>query len=107
AQPRSRRVIGAELGKALDLRPRRSWRSTKNTLMTAVLGAAVVAVAGPLVLVMGSVFAKGGAIPFQGFPPLPTHALPPTRATPPRPARPAPAWGPPSSARCSSRASPR
>jgi phosphate transport system permease protein len=73
----------AELVSALDLRPRRSWRSTKNILMTVVLGAAVVAIAIPLVMVMYSVFAKGGGILFKDFPAFLTSKIPPTRAAGP------------------------
>jgi len=72
-----------QLVSALDLRPRRTWRTTKNTIMTVLLGAAVVAVAIPLVLVMVSVFAKGGSILFKSFPDFLTKDIPPTRAAGP------------------------
>jgi phosphate transport system permease protein len=72
-----------ELVRALDLRPRRTWRTTKNSIMTVVLGAAVVAVAVPLVLVMVSVFAKGGSILFAHFPNFLTADIPPVRAAGP------------------------
>ena len=72
-----------ELSSALDLRPRPSWRRTKNTIMTGLLGGAVVAIAIPLVLVMISVFAKGGAILFAHFPTFLTADIPPTRVAGP------------------------
>jgi phosphate transport system permease protein len=73
----------AELISALDLRPRRSWRSTKNMIMTGVLGAAVVVISIPLVMVMYAVFAKGGGILFKNFPSFLTSTIPPTRAAGP------------------------
>ena len=72
-----------ELTRALDLRPRPSWRRTKNTIMTVLLGGAVVAIAIPLVLVMISVFAKGGAILFANFPTFLTADIPPVRVAGP------------------------
>ena len=72
-----------ELTRALDLRPRPSWRRTKNTIMTVLLGGAVVAIAIPLVLVMISVFAKGGAILFAHFPTFLTADIPPVRVAGP------------------------
>jgi len=72
-----------ELASVLDLRSRRTWRGTKNTIMTVVLGGAVVVVAVPLVLVMVSVFAKGGSILFAHFPKFLTADIPPTRAAGP------------------------
>ena len=76
-------MVAPELARALDLRPRRSWRTMKNTLMTGVLGGAVIVVAIPLVLVMVSVFAKGGGILFAHFPKFLTADIPPTRAAGP------------------------
>ena len=62
-----------------DLRPRRTWRGVKSNLMTALMLGAVVLVAIPLVLVMISVFAKGGAILFKDFPSFLTADIPATR----------------------------
>jgi len=61
---------------AIDLRAKPSWRTTKNTLMLAVMAAAVVLVAIPLVAVLWSVIDKGAAIAFRGFPDFFTHAIP-------------------------------
>lgn len=70
----------AELTSALDLRPKKSWRATKNTIMTVLLGTSVVIVAIPLVLVMYSVAVKGGGILFSHFPDFLTAEIPPVRA---------------------------
>src|SRR5262249_9600171 len=77
-EPR-RMSLGGDIAGSLDLRSRANWRATKNSIMTIALGAAVAAVAIPLVLVMVSVFAKGGAILFDHFPDFLTKAIPPTR----------------------------
>ncbi len=45
-----------------NLRARRSWRYTKNTIMTCALGAAVVVVAIPLALVVWSVVSRGAHV---------------------------------------------
>ena len=72
-----------ELSRSLDLRARPSWRRTKNTIMTVLLGCSVVAIAIPLVLVMIAVFAKGGRILFAQFPAFLTASIPPTRVAGP------------------------
>jgi len=59
-----------------DLRARRSWRTTKNDLMTGLMIGAVALVAIPLVAVMWSVIARGAAIAFQHFPDFFTAAVP-------------------------------
>jgi phosphate transport system permease protein len=51
-----------------NLRSRSSWRYTKNTIMTYALGAAVVAVAVPLALVVWSVLSRGAGVIFDSFP---------------------------------------
>jgi phosphate transport system permease protein len=51
-----------------DLRARSGWRYTKNTIMTYALGAAVVAVAIPLALVVWSVVSRGAHVMFGSFP---------------------------------------
>jgi ABC-type phosphate transport system permease subunit len=48
-----------ELSRAIDLRPRRNWRTTKNTVMTCVLAAALLAVAIPLIAVLYAVISRG------------------------------------------------
>ena len=60
----------------LDLRARRSWRTTKNVLMTIVLGACVVAVAVPLVLVVYSVSSRGLHVVLAAFPDFFTKTIP-------------------------------
>jgi phosphate transport system permease protein len=61
---------------APDLRARRSWRTTKNTLMLGVMGAAVVLVAIPLFAVLWSVISRGAAVAFHAFPDFFTHEIP-------------------------------
>jgi len=72
-------TLGGDLARGLDLRPRASWRAIKSVIMTGLMIGAVVLVAIPLVLVMVSVFAKGGAILFKNFPSFLTADIPPTR----------------------------
>ncbi|HEY1557408.1 MAG TPA: phosphate ABC transporter permease PstA [Kofleriaceae bacterium] len=59
-----------------DLRARRSWRTTKNTIMMGVLGAALLAIAIPLVLVLYSVIARGAHSAFAAFPDFFTKEIP-------------------------------
>jgi phosphate transport system permease protein len=60
----------------IDLRARRSWRTTKNDLMIAVMLVAVALVAIPLIAVLWSVIAKGAAIAFHAFPDFFTRPIP-------------------------------
>lgn len=53
---------------ALDLSARPSWRVVKNGLMTALMVAAFVVVAVPLIAILWSVIAKGARTAFAGFP---------------------------------------
>lgn len=57
-----------EIGRAIDLRARRSWRTTKNALMTGMLGLAVALVAIPLALVVYEVVSRGAGAAFGRFP---------------------------------------
>lgn len=66
----------SELHPALDLRSRRSWRSTKNVLMMGVLGLALVLVAIPLAMVLYSVISKGAGVAFKAFPDFFTAEVP-------------------------------
>lgn len=66
----------SDLRPALDLRRKRSWRSTKSALMTVLMGAAVVAVLVPLVAVLYSVIARGAHVMFQSFPDFFTKEIP-------------------------------
>ena len=65
-----------ELSSALDLRARRTWRTTKNEIMTWVLAGSVVLIAIPLVLVLWSVIDKGASAAFAGFPDFFTKTIP-------------------------------
>jgi phosphate transport system permease protein len=60
----------------IDLRAKRSWRTTQNTLMIVMMVAAVVLVAIPLFAVLWSVFAKGAGIAFRAFPAFFTETIP-------------------------------
>lgn len=60
----------------LDLRARRSWRSTKSQLMTGLMLAAVVAIAIPLTAVLWSVIERGAAVAFRAFPDFFTANIP-------------------------------
>lgn len=60
----------------LDLRRRRSWRSTKSQLMTALMIGAVIAVLLPLVAVMWSVVMRGAGVMFKEFPAFFTSEIP-------------------------------
>jgi phosphate transport system permease protein len=53
---------------APDLTAKRSWRSTKNLIMTGLMIASVLVVALPLVAVVWAVFERGLRIVFRGFP---------------------------------------
>ena len=61
---------------AHQLAPRRTWRSTKSSLMTAVMVAAFVAIAIPLVLVLWSLVSRGAGVAFKEFPAFFTHDIP-------------------------------
>lgn len=67
-------IAGANL--PLDLRRKRSWRSTKSTLMTLLMGAAVVAVVIPLAAVLWSVISRGAGVMFKDFPAFFTAEVP-------------------------------
>lgn len=67
-------IAGANL--PLDLRRKRSWRSTKSTIMTVLMGAAIVAVAIPLLAVMWSVISRGAGVMFRAFPSFFTAEIP-------------------------------
>lgn len=63
-------------GVPLDLRRKRSWRSTKSELMTGLMILAVVAVLIPLVAVLWSVVLRGAGVMFRGFPEFFTAEIP-------------------------------
>jgi phosphate transport system permease protein len=60
----------------LDLRPKRTWRSTKSTLMSVLMLVAVVIVAIPLVAVVWSVIERGAGVAFREFPAFFTEEVP-------------------------------
>ena len=61
---------------AEDLRRRRSWRTTKNTMMVSLMGAAFLLILIPLVAVLGTVVSKGAGIVFSDFPAWFTENIP-------------------------------
>jgi phosphate transport system permease protein len=61
---------------ALDLRPRRSWRTVKSWLMSLAMAGAFVLIALPLLAILYALFSKGAAIAFKGFPDFFTKEIP-------------------------------
>lgn len=61
---------------ALDLRPRRSWRTVKSTLMTALMAGAFVLISLPLLAILWSLFSKGAGVAFASFPDFFTKEIP-------------------------------
>lgn len=59
-----------------DLRAKRTWRSTKSTLISVLMGLAVVAILIPLVAVLYSVISRGGSVAFGSFPSFFTEDIP-------------------------------
>ncbi|MBA3464075.1 MAG: phosphate ABC transporter permease PstA [Deltaproteobacteria bacterium] len=60
----------------LDLRRKRSWRSTKSLLMSVLMGLSVVAVLIPLIAVMYAVISRGAGVMFASFPEFFTAEIP-------------------------------
>jgi phosphate transport system permease protein len=65
-----------ELRAALDLRPKRNWRSTKNLLGIVLMGMCVVIVLLPLAAVIYAVIHKGASVAFHHFPDFFTKDVP-------------------------------
>lgn len=63
-----------------ELRPRRSWRSTKSQLMTGLMIAAFAAVLIPLAMIMYSVISHGASAAFASFPDFFTSDIPTERS---------------------------
>ncbi len=61
---------------ATDLRPRRSWRRVKSSIMTCLMGAALVAIVIPLAAVLWALFDKGAGVAFRSFPDFFTAEIP-------------------------------
>jgi phosphate transport system permease protein len=59
-----------------DLTTRRSWRSTKSSIMTGLMFLAFLAVLVPLIFVLGTVVARGAGIVFRDFPKWFTEEIP-------------------------------
>jgi phosphate transport system permease protein len=69
-------ISAARLVVAPDLSARRSWRSTKDMIMTGLMIASVLVVALPLVAVVWAVFARGLRVVLHGFPAFLTDEIP-------------------------------
>ena len=69
---------GPELfaGLAGGLRPRPSWRTTKNAIITGLMLLAFVLITIPLGLVLWSLISRGAAVAFRGFPAFFTDTIP-------------------------------
>jgi phosphate transport system permease protein len=61
---------------ALDLRPRRTWRTVKSTIMTSLMAGAFVLIALPLLAILWSLLHKGAAVAFASFPDFFTKEIP-------------------------------
>jgi phosphate transport system permease protein len=61
---------------ALDLRPRRTWRTTKSTIMVSLMAGAFVLISLPLLAILWSLFSKGASVAFSGFPDFFTKEIP-------------------------------
>jgi phosphate transport system permease protein len=60
----------------IDLRAKGGWRSTKNHIVTALMVAAVVAIAVPLFAVVYAVVSRGAGVAFDAFPDFFTKEIP-------------------------------
>ena len=61
---------------AFDLRPRRTWRSTKHILGMVLMGLCVIAILIPLAAIIYAVIDKGADIAFKAFPDFFTKTVP-------------------------------
>ena len=66
----------SELTRAIDLRPRRSWRTTKNSLMTGLMLGAFVLTVLPLAAVLWSLISRGSGVALANFPAFFTETIP-------------------------------
>jgi phosphate transport system permease protein len=66
----------SELTRAIDLRPRRSWRTTKNSLMTGLMLGAFVLTVLPLAAVLWSLLSRGSGVALANFPAFFTETIP-------------------------------
>ena len=61
---------------ALDLRPRRTWRTVKSTIMSGAMLAAFVLISLPLLAIVWALFSKGASVAFASFPDFFTKEIP-------------------------------
>jgi phosphate transport system permease protein len=63
-------------GLALSLEPKRSWRTVKNAIMTAVMIGAFITITIPLIAILYSLLSRGAAIASNDFPAFFTETIP-------------------------------
>ena len=73
---------------AMRLRPRRTWRTVKSSMMSVLMLAAFVLIALPLAAIVWSLFSKGASVAFAHFPDFFTKEIPHVER------RPGPGMGP-------------
>jgi len=61
---------------AMGLRPRRSWRTVKSSIMSGAMLAAFVVISLPLLAIVWALFSKGAAVAFASFPDFFTKEIP-------------------------------
>ncbi|MBP9086808.1 MAG: hypothetical protein KBG15_11855, partial [Kofleriaceae bacterium] len=66
----------SELTRAIDLRPRRTWRTTKNSLMTGLMLGAFGLTVLPLAAVLWSLISRGSDVALANFPAFFTETIP-------------------------------
>ncbi len=66
----------SEVARVIDLRPRRSWRTIKNSLMTGLMLGAFVLTVLPLAAVLWSLLSRGSSVAMANFPAFFTETIP-------------------------------
>jgi phosphate transport system permease protein len=66
----------SELQRAIDLRARPNWRTTKNRIFTGLMAGAFVLTALPLVAVLWSLLSRGSGVALHNFPAFFTETIP-------------------------------
>ena len=66
----------SEFSRAIDLRARRTWRTTKNSLMTGLMLGAFVLTVLPLAAVLYSLISRGAGVALANFPAFFTETIP-------------------------------
>nr|HPH65755.1 hypothetical protein [Kofleriaceae bacterium] len=66
----------SDLQRAIDLRARPNWRTTKNRIITGLMAGAFVLTALPLVAVLWSLLSRGSGVALHNFPAFFTETIP-------------------------------